>query len=185
MPVLRNPKHERFAQETASGKGPSEAYRLAGFVSKSVKGTSVNASRLLAQTSIQDRVKELLTEREAIHAQATAEAIKSTALTKQWVIERLVQNVERAMQEEEIRNKDGGTGEYRYEGSVANRALELLGKELGMFVDRREVGKPGEFEDMDANELRNFVRREAAALGVSVSDLEGEGRGGKPQSKSH
>ena len=31
------------------------------------------------------------------------------------------------------------TGEYRYEGSVANRALELLGKEFGMFVDRSEM----------------------------------------------
>jgi hypothetical protein len=30
------------------------------------------------------------------------------------------------------------TGEYRYGGNVANRALELLGKELGMFIDRSE-----------------------------------------------
>jgi hypothetical protein len=29
--------------------------------------------------------------------------------------------------------------------AAAVRAAELLGKELGMFVDRREQGKPGEF----------------------------------------
>jgi hypothetical protein len=33
-------------------------------------------------------------------------------------------------------------GEYVYNGSVANKALELLGKELGMFIDRKEVGAP-------------------------------------------
>jgi hypothetical protein len=37
---------------------------------------------------------------------------------------------------------EGGkpTGEYRYDGKVANRALELLGKQQGMFIDRHEVG---------------------------------------------
>ena len=44
------------------------------------------------------------------------------------------------MQAVAVRGNDGkATGEYRYEGSVANRALELLGKELGMFVERHEV----------------------------------------------
>jgi len=28
--------------------------------------------------------------------------------------------------------------EYTYQGSVANRALEFLGKEIGMFTERRE-----------------------------------------------
>jgi len=37
-------------------------------------------------------------------------------------------------------------GQYVYNGSVANKALELLGKELGMFIDRKEVGGPNEFE---------------------------------------
>jgi len=31
------------------------------------------------------------------------------------------------------------TGEFVYDGSVANRALELLGKEIGMFIDRSLV----------------------------------------------
>ena len=28
------------------------------------------------------------------------------------------------------------TGDYVYQGTVVNRSLELLGKELGMFADR-------------------------------------------------
>lgn len=39
------------------------------------------------------------------------------------------------MQQEEIRDANGGTGEFKYEGSVANKALELIGKHLGMFKD--------------------------------------------------
>ena len=30
------------------------------------------------------------------------------------------------------------TGEYVYNGTVANKSLELLGKELGMFIERSE-----------------------------------------------
>jgi hypothetical protein len=41
------------------------------------------------------------------------------------------------MQAEPVRDKDGNpTGEYRYDGAVANKALELLGRHLGMFADK-------------------------------------------------
>ena len=55
-------------------------------------------------------------------------------------MERLIENANRALQVEAVTDREGKpTGEYRYEGSVANRALELLGKEVGMFVDRIEA----------------------------------------------
>jgi len=130
--ALSNPKHERFAQELAKGKSADESYALAGF-----SPNRGNASVLKHKQNILDRVTEILDERESIHAQATAEAIKSTALTKAWVIETLMDNVAKAMQAKAMTNDDGEPiGEYQYQGSVANKALELLGKEIGMFVDR-------------------------------------------------
>jgi hypothetical protein len=43
------------------------------------------------------------------------------------------------MQEQPVLNSKGQpTGEYRYEGSVAIRALELLGREVGLFTARSE-----------------------------------------------
>ena len=53
-------------------------------------------------------------------------------------------------------------GKSMADPQAANRALELLGKELGMFVDRSEFGRPGEFErlsrmteaELDAEEAR-------------------------------
>lgn len=135
MPPLDNQRHERFAQDLAKGLPADKAYEAAGF-----KANRGNASTLKQNQNILNRVSELLTERETIHAQATADAIKSTALTKQWVIETLMENVARAMQATPVKTDDEGkaTGEYQYQGSIANRALELLGKELGMFVERTQ-----------------------------------------------
>jgi hypothetical protein len=116
-----------------------------------------------AEIRIQKRVAELLQEWENIHNQATAKAVEATALTKEWVITKLIENANRAMQAEAHRSEDGKPiGEYSYNGAVANRALELLGKELGMFIDRKEVGSPGEFERMTDEELLGEVRRQAA-----------------------
>lgn len=147
MPAL-NPKHELFAQELAKGKSADEAYQLAGY-----KANRGNAATLKQNQSILDRVSELLAERESIHAQATADAIKSTGLTKEWVLQTLQENVARAMQATPVKtdNEGAAIGEYKYEGSVANRALELLGKELGMFVERREdVSNKRTLEQIDA-----------------------------------
>jgi phage terminase small subunit len=52
-----------------------------------------------------------------------------------------MENAERALQHVAVLDKKRKpTGEYRYDGNVANRALELLGKQQGMFIDRHEGG---------------------------------------------
>ena len=64
---------------------------------------------------------------------------EETGITHEWILETLKANCDRAMQVEPVLGRDGEpTGEYTYQGSVANRALELMGKEQGMFVERSE-----------------------------------------------
>lgn len=54
-----------------------------------------------------------------------------------------MENHARAMQVEEVVLKDGTkTGEYIYNGNVANKALELLGKHLKMFTEKLEHSVP-------------------------------------------
>jgi phage terminase small subunit len=54
-----------------------------------------------------------------------------------WVVTKLVENHARACQAVEVIDKQGNPiGEFKYDGNVANRALELLGKHLGAFVER-------------------------------------------------
>lgn len=49
-------------------------------------------------------------------------------------------------------------GEYQYQGNVANRSLELLGKHLGLFIDKVEhTGKEG-----GAIEVRDLTVRDRA-----------------------
>ena len=133
MPVLKNSKHERIAQGLAQGLSASQSYIQAGY-----KPNRANASRLQRTSSISQRVAEILQQRDNIAEQSIAEAIKKTALTKEWVIERLVENVNRSMQAEAVMIAGEPTGEYVYNGTVANKSLELLGKELGMFIERSE-----------------------------------------------
>jgi phage terminase small subunit len=54
MPVLKNPRHERFAQELALGKGPTEAYVAAGY-----KENRSAASRMLQDVNVCERLAEI------------------------------------------------------------------------------------------------------------------------------
>jgi hypothetical protein len=60
--------------------------------------------------------------------------------------------------------KGNPTGDFTYQGNVANRALELLGKEQGMFVERKEVGKPGDFEALTDDELAEAIVQQTQEL---------------------
>jgi hypothetical protein len=46
---------------------------------------------------------------------------------------------------------------HQPDASAANRALELLGRELNLFTVKKEVGKPGDFDHM-ADEFRSSAR---------------------------
>jgi hypothetical protein len=105
---------------------PTKAYSAAGFVGK---GAAQSASRLAKDTAVAARIAELRNNISRV-------AMERTLVDREYVIRRLKENVERSMQAEPVRDRSGKeTGRYTYDGSVANRALELLGKELGMFRD--------------------------------------------------
>jgi hypothetical protein len=65
--------------------------------------------------------------------------VEKIAVERAWVVAVLIQNVQRAMQVEPVRDHEGTpSGYYTYQGGVANKALELLGKELGLFQTKHE-----------------------------------------------
>jgi phage terminase small subunit len=167
--LINNPRHERFAQELAKGRSASEAYVAAGF-----KANRAGASRLQHKTSVSQRVHELLAKSRHIEEAATQTAADALAIDRQWIMDRLKENVERALQAVQPLDAEGKpSGEYKYDGAVANRALELLGREIGMFIERREVGKPGSFEDLNAQErdkLLEFLDKELEARSEDQSE---------------
>ena len=162
MPLL-NPRYERFAYGLAEGKPAYKAYIDAGFAKA---GAAQSASRLLKnqRAGIRERVAEILQEREQIDAEGTKLAIARTAIDKEWVIERLRENVERAMQAQPVLDRAGNpTGSYVYNGAAANRALELLGKELGMFIEKRETKVVDEFDNMTDEQVEAWLDERAEA----------------------
>jgi phage terminase small subunit len=57
-----------------------------------------------------------------------------TRANHNYIVGRLVDNVERAMEPQPVLDRDGNdTGQFTWNGTVANRALELLGKYTGTF----------------------------------------------------
>jgi hypothetical protein len=88
-----------------------------------------------------------------------------TSLTRGWVIEKLMANANRAIEGAPILDKRGvATGEYRYEGSVANKALELLGTELGMFKDAKPLEPASMTPDLPKMSDNELARRMALIL---------------------
>jgi len=159
MPDLRNTRWERFAQFLADGKRPGQAYQLAGFG----KSTS-RPSALAKNPEIVARVGEITRAREEFKQRELQIAVERSAVSKTWVLERLKENVERSMQAIPVLDNEGNpTGEYQYNGFVANKALELLGREIGMFVERHEVTLAQRLtempEDQRAAEMFDLVAR--------------------------
>jgi len=127
------PKQEKFVQGLFTGMSQREAYKQA-YECKSMKDNTIdkNAYTLANDTKIATRLKELqdnLAER--------------NTLTIEWVLNNLKEVAERCMQAEPVMMKLGDelveTGEYKFEHSGANRSLELIGKHLGMFVEKKEL----------------------------------------------
>lgn len=171
MPFLKNPKRERFAQNIAAGMNSTEAYRQAGFAATTPGSAQASSRQLRLMPEVQERINELLDERDKTAVTATRVAVERVALSKEFVLEALITNVRKSLQMEPILDKNG-TEIFRYEGSVANRALELLGRELGMFIDRKEIGTPGEFANLDANSVKLLIAQRLGLDGAGNPSFE-------------
>lgn len=147
MGVLRNAKHEHFAQLVSKGETPPRAYVIAGY---SEHGAAQSANRLLKDAEVCSRIAQL---REAVEKPSRERAIEKAAVDKAWVLSQLVENVNMGKQAEPVRDNEGNeTGEYKQNLAAANKALELIGKELGMFIERKEV-RTGALDALPTSEL--------------------------------
>lgn len=142
-------RHEQFCIGVANGMTTEQAYISAGY---SENGAAQSACRLLRNAQIRSRIRGL---RKAMAEQAIAKS----GLTREYVIRRLMTIVEQCMQERPLRDETGAVlGYCPYKPMPAIRALELLGKELGMFAPGCKAPRSSKFDNMTMEELE---RREA------------------------
>lgn len=159
-------KQEHFAVLIAKGVNGTEAAKTAGYAEKSAH---VTASQLLRLPKVGLRIAEL---KDGI----TAQVVERVGIDKAWVIAQLVENVEMGKQAVPVVIDGVATGEYEQQLPAANKALELIGKELGMFVERREV-RTGNLdltdEQLDAAVLA--ARALVAAQGAGAGAVNAQG----------
>ena len=117
--MLTKVRHEAFAQELARGKSQRQSALAAGF---SAAQAESYGCRLAARPEIKERVAEL---REKLDVERAKAMSKVEMPTRQRVLLDLVAIKQKA---DAARNLQAEL-----------KAVELLGKELGMFVQRSEV----------------------------------------------
>ncbi|NNJ74549.1 MAG: terminase small subunit [Anderseniella sp.] len=123
MPL--NEKQKRFALEYIVDLNATQAAKRAGY---SEKTSYSQGQRLLKNDEIQKRIEKL-----------NAKRNKRTEISGDWVLGQLKKVADRCMQEEAVCDEDGNpVGEYKFEHSGANKALELLGRHNKLFTDKIE-----------------------------------------------
>lgn len=143
------PKHERFVKEYLVDLNATKAAERAGY---SVKTAKSQGSRLLTNVDVQAAIQkgqEKIGERAGVNAEWVISSLKEVAQRcMQKVPVMVFDKVEREMVR--AKGEDPETGElkdlWEFDSSGANRALELLGKHIGMFKEHHKhehTGKDG------------------------------------------
>ena len=155
-------RQARFPQEYIVDLNGTQAVIRCGY---SPNGADVTAIRLLGNPRIQQAL-----------AKAMAQRSQRTEINADWVLTQLRENVERAMRAVAVLNRDGEeTGEWTYQGHVANRSLELIGKHLGMFTDKVEVaGRDG--DPVQIRWIETIIERDVIEGKVLNNGLENDGK---------
>jgi phage terminase small subunit len=137
-----NEKQKRFVEEYLVDLNATQAAIRAGYSSKTARQIGEqNLSKLDIQEAIQKSVKE---------------RSERTQITSDWVLNQLVEVSQRCMQKTPVMifdreekeyvqaTNEEGEGIWTFNAMGANKSLELIGKHLGMFVEKHEhTGKDG------------------------------------------
>ena len=136
MPKLTD-KQKEFVRQFLVDLNATQAAVRAGY---SVKTAYRQGADLLQKTSIREAIEK-----------AQAKRARRVEVTQDYVLSNLVEVVERTMQRAPVTDRKGeqvtdeeGRAVWTFDAKNANRALELLGKHLGIFTDkiRAEVSGP-------------------------------------------
>src|SRR5882672_10916825 len=144
MGVLRNIDAERFCQLVVSGRDPADAYTDTGGQSKS---PAYAADRRLRKPVIRKRIEELLDV-----------GARKAMLSRSQILQRIYEDWE-------LSRKLG-------QMAAAATNAKLMGSELHrMFVERKEVGGPGDFDAKTPEELLAYITKELGELGMDAKDV--------------
>lgn len=180
----RPPKHEhtdinQFCWLVATGMPLGEAARQAAFrISPDDPMPppmlfSHRAHSLMRRPNVQETIARL-------HEQVQANASIKFAVSRESIIRDLLTVKERCMQAEPVRDAEGNpTGEWTFNARGAVAAIELIGKEFGMFVQRHKHEHTlDDLSDAQLIERAKSAALKRAAIEASIAgDAGGADRG--------
>ena len=193
MPILKDPRRELFCQELAKGTVTAQAYVRAGYkdnaqnahTARNRKEIVDRVNELLEQRSRREIVAE---ERAITKLAITKEAVLGELAKLAFAnmsdymkvgedgqpvlnFKDLTRDQAAALCEITVEEfKDGRSDKrevrrVKFKLADKQKSLEALGKHLGLFIERHEVGGPGDFSRMTDEELNEALREQAASLG--------------------
>lgn len=137
-------KQQLFADYYLANNCNAKQAYIKSYGSKTERYAETQASRLMRNVKVA-----------AYLEQRQAEIREKTTVTQEWIVEKLKQVVKRSLQEEPVMKFDyeekaltqetvlddtgREIGVFTYDSAGANKALELLGKTLGIFKDKKEL----------------------------------------------
>ena len=127
MKLKLNPRQEKFCVEYAKTGNATQAYRSAGFQSKSYQASQANSARLLADEKIQARLKELSAQIEKENIADISEI--QLGLTK----------IFRGQETTPLMTKDGEVIQVPVSAKDRLKAAEILCKTHGAFISKQEL----------------------------------------------
>ena len=181
------PKQQRFVQEYLIDLNAAASARRAGYSVRSADAAARTGSRLLRQEAVRTAIRRAMLERQ-----------KRTEITADYVLSNLMEIVERSMQRAPVLSRRGEQlvdGEdrhvWRFDGRTASRALELMGRHLGMFAEHARTPVSGDLSiSWEGGQAQNSAPKpspsdgERAAVAGEIADRMSCGPGSPPSAPS-
>lgn len=147
-----DPQQERYAQLRAEGIAPKECIAQVGLP---IKNPTLYEHK---NPLIGARIKLL-------QDTAAEEVVERIKVDKSWVIAELLRQYEANGTVVQAFDKQGNETNAPQKANEAIKCLELLGRELGMFVEKKEV-RVEHFEGVSDAELTRIAAELSAQLGL-------------------
>jgi len=126
------PKQSLFVAEYLVDLNATQAAIRSGYSEKTAEQIGY---QMIQKTSVKSAIQEAMDKR-----------VERTAITADYVLKTIQDTIERCKQAEPVKDKDGATGEYKFDSTAVLKGCELLGKHLKLFTDKTELtgadGKP-------------------------------------------
>lgn len=149
------PKQQRFVEEYLVDLNATAAYRRAGYAAKG-NAAEVNAARLLRNAQVQAAISAAQTKRS-----------EETRIDAAYVLRQAVKLHERCMQEiSPVTDRKGqqvhdehGSPLFEFNAMGASKALELVGKHVGVQAFKEQIDHRHSFAEMTDEELDAAIAR--------------------------